>query len=391
MRYLSMFGTDGFRTFRAMLNGKLIYVPEKSPKIDSEILSQHDFSLRVQTILAPFTDNHPKIKDLAAILSPDCGSLVELHSKFAIWRPKNHLSLMSMNIMASLFELFEIKDEQSKFPYLANEYDSAIAFAEAFSIEQKEIYVPEYLSTVLPLPATNKQTKINIVTQDKKEFTKLAQTYLDEKSHRVDGVNLFKIVGHMATIIEALYQGEKKHFVFSNDPVSIALPADNLEYLLAGFYLSQSDLPIRHIYAVSSNHRMVHQFLEKGEFVFNGEMPSPSFMITLYRLLFEASRGSIEKVTRWRQEFSAQGSFKVDSTTLERLKSVFKPVFTAKGLCDQSQKEFESTSNLKSSKLALTMMTLAKESLEPILAFELENPALESSTEDYPTIMRLPK
>ncbi|MGL4561032.1 MAG: hypothetical protein ACRCV0_01915 [Brevinema sp.] len=376
MRYLSMFGNDGFRTFRGMLNGKLLYAPEKLPKIDPEILSEHDYARRIQEVLAPFADNHPKIKDIASLISSDLGSLTEIHAKYAVWRPKNHLSFLGQHLIAGTLAAFDPEAFQQTLYYIADEYDTGIAFAEAFSLEQKEIFIPKYLIGSVPIPKIDNKTTISQIDQDQKEFLRSAQQFLDQTPMRFDGLNILRIIGHIATMVNALYLTEKTHFRFFNDPVSLALPADDMEFLLAALYLVQSDLPIRHIYAVSSDHRMIHNFLEKGEFVFNGTMPTASFMLTLYRFLFEASRGSVEKLLRWKQDFISQGSFKIDSSTLQRIQKIFKPVFTSKSVCTSMTDKFINATNLAPTKLSLSMYAISQDTREQILAFDLQNPAL---------------
>lgn len=390
MRYLSMYGIDGFRTFRGILNGRLLYAPEKIPKIDPEILTEHDYSLRLREVISPYIDNHPKFKDVSAIIPQDIGTITEINPHYAIWRPKNHLSLLGEHLLAALLQEFMPEELEKPLQYFADYYDSGFGFADAFSLEKKHIFIPDYFSESMPIPQLDQNTKITRIIQQEKDWMRSAQQYSDDLSVRCDHLNIVRILGHMATIVEALYQSEKIHFRFYNDPVSLALPADDIEFLLAGFYLTRSNLPIKKIYAVSSHHRMMHNFLEKGEFIVQGTMPRVSYINSLFRMLFEASRGSVEKIVRWKNELN-QGSFKIDSSTLSHLQKVFIPVFTTKNLCDDKvQEEFSfDQKDFVTTKLNLAMYSISKNSSGLILAFDRQNPSLISSSQEIPTSDRI--
>ncbi len=106
MRFLSLYGSDGFRTFTGMLNGKLDYAPDRIPQFNPEILTENDYSLRLEEVIAPFTDKHPALKNILPDISAKIGALSSVSDKLSIWTPKYHLSYLSLLILAGLYEEF---------------------------------------------------------------------------------------------------------------------------------------------------------------------------------------------------------------------------------------------------------------------------------------------
>lgn len=379
MHYLSMFGVDGFRTFLGMLTGNLLYTPERITQIDPEIISERDFSLRLQELLKPYLDDHPQLKNITPIISSDIGELWEINDNFALWQPKTHFAELGERIIASLIEVF-LPEELNKTLYYINDfYDSGIAFSEAFSLENKKIIMPSYLNNV-PLPPQNSTTKLYQIDQNKNSWNKTRNILTQKLPIQFDGRNFFRILGHMGTIIHALHQTEKKRIRFFNDPVSLVLPADNAEYILAGYYLTKSQLPITNIYAVSYYDRMIYNLLDKGEFTRNISNLQNDLLISLYRLLFEASRASINKLSSWKNELQIKGTFKVDSKTLDNLQTIFKPIFATQHLCEGVDNKFVQ------SRITKCAYNIAKNSKEIILAFDLQNPYLVQNSQKIPDI-----
>ncbi len=355
MRYLSMYGSDGFRTFTGVLNGLQSYAPDKIPTIDPEIIIERAFDVRLEAIVAPFTDNHPSLKTILPVISSKIGTLQKISDKYSLWSPQYHLSYLSHLLLASLLEEFNSQDELS---FIALNEDNGEAFCKAFSLEKKVLYFPENTETKI-----QSQTSYKFYNPEESNFyNKLSKSF----KLRLDHSNIFRIVGHMGTILEALYQTEVTHQRFYNDPVSLVLPADSVEYLLAGYYLSKSKFPIKNIYAISQNHRMVHQFLQKGEFKISNKSEYDLLEISLDRMLFELARGSVEKLVSWKKELATNGSFRIDSTALESLK-IFKSYFANPNTCKEIQEEFDQPV----SKIALYGKLLSKELSEHVLAFDL--------------------
>ncbi len=355
MRYLSMYGSDGFRTFTGVLNGLRSYAPDKIPAIDPEIITERAFDIRLGAVVEPFADNHPSLKTILPVISSKIGSLQKISDNYSLWSPKYHLSYLSHLLLASLLEEFSPQDELS---FIALHEDKGEAFGKAFSLEKKVIYFPENTDTdILP------QTNYKFYSPDDSNFyNKISKTF----KVRLDHSNIFRIVGHMGTILEALYQTEVTHQRFYNDPVSLVLPADSMEYLLAGYYLSKSKFPIKNIYAISQNHRMVHQFIQKGEFKVSNKSAYDLLEISLDRMLFELARGSAEKLVSWKKELANNGSFRVDSTAMDSLK-IFKSHFANPSICKEIQLEFDTPM----SKIALYGKYLSRELSEHVLAFDL--------------------
>lgn len=373
MRYLSLYGSEGFRTFRGILNGKNTYVPEKIAKIDPEILSERDYVLRMQEVIAPYTDVHPKLKEILPVVSSHIGKLHSISDNCSLWRPKNHLSLLGEHLLASCIEGFMPEELENTFYFEGTKDDLGYAFIEAFNLENKQIFIPQNIITDACIPQQDSKTKI--YQYDNKN--ELLRTQIKNKQKIVCGPqNLVRILGHMVTIVQALHETEICLQRFYNDAVSLVLPADNGEFLLAAFYLAQSELPIKNIYAVSSQHRMLHTFLDKGEFKISDHQDYQQLEISLDRLLFEASRASVVKVVAWKKELTQNGSFRVDSTTLSNIQKKIKTVFASKGNTDSVLKEFQSKIELQETKMSLAGYKISTEIKEHTLVFDLYDPSV---------------
>lgn len=363
MRYLSLYGSEGFRTFSGILKGKLPYTPEKIPVLDPEILIERDFSLRLQALISPYTDNHPKLKTILPIIPAQIGTLHKISLGYSLWRPQPHLSLLGEYLLAGFFEAFFPEEIAEGLSFTVQQNDRGEAFQKAFSLESKNIYIPQDC----PIPQQKENSSFYSITKNQKKSLEQDQKFF------CDARNIVRILGHMATIIHALHLTEETRQRFYKDPVSLVLPADNMEYVLAAYYLSKSPFPIKHVYCVSSQHRMVHQFLEKGVFKITDHSAYEELEISLDRMLFEAARGSIDKTVHWRKERMQQGTCRVDSSTFSSLEKIFKPIFASKQY-ESVQEDFSTQSSLTSTKLSLVAYQLSQELSEHILAFDLEDP-----------------
>ncbi len=371
MRYLSIYGAEGFRTFMGVLNGKLAYTPDRVPLIDPEIVMERDYALRLHEVVAAYTDQHPKLKDVLPIISNNIGTLHSISTNCSVWRPKNHLSLLAELLLAGLFENFLPEEMNKNLYFLANGDDTGIAFQQAFSLEKKNILIPLDNTNGTPLETEN----TNIFSIDTTDKT-LKEQLLKQQSLYCDQKNIFRIVGHIATMIEALHATEEKRQRFYNDIVSLVIPADNMEYVLAAYYLSKSKFPIKNIYAISTEHRMVHNFLDKGEFKINDLVAYEKLEISLDRMLFEAARGSSEKVVFWKKELAQHGSFKVDFKTLQSIQSKFKSQFATKSYYESVLEEFKQKTDIEATKFALIGYKLSQDLSEHVLIFDAVNPSL---------------
>jgi len=383
MRYLSIYGAEGFRTFMGVLNGKLAYTPDKIPAIDPEIVMERDYALRLQEVVGPYADQHPKLKDVLPVISNNIGTLHSISDKCSVWRPRNHLSLLSELLLAGLFETFLPEEMSKNLYFLASGEDTGIAFQQAFSLENKNILIPLDNTYGTPLETSN----TNVFSIDMADGV-LKENLFKQQTLYCDHKNIFRIVGHMATMIEALYATEEKRQRFYNDIVSLVIPADNMEFVLAAYYLLKSKFPIKNIYAISTEHRMVHNFIDKGEFKINDIATYEKLEISLDRMLFEAARGSAEKVVFWKKELVQNGSFKVDFKTLQSIQSKFKSQFATKAHCDSIREEFKQQTDIQETKFSLMGYKLSQGLSEHVLVFDAVDPSLPTQN---PTLKPLTK
>lgn len=375
MRYIALDGTGHFRTFKGILNGKTPFVPEKIPLIDPDILSEKDFALRFQELLNPYFDNDPQLKNILPKISPDLGSLHTVDNQFAFWQPKYHFSDLSFSLLANIFEEYAPQFLNAPLNFIGSTTNTGFSLCRAFPVEKKNIFLPE---NAFSIPESNELTNIFQVNTDPKTWNTAKNTFLKQVPIRLDSANFIIILGYMGLIIHALHETEKKRLRFYNDPVDIAVPADNLEYLLAAYYLSISPLPIRKIIALSSEHRIVHTLLRRG--VFNLDTIQDSgFFVSLYRMLFEISRGSMEKITLWSKELAQTKTFKIDAKSFDKIQQTFLSSFISKRKLTDIPEIF-SNLGLNSTIFSHAAYAFSRETGIFTLSFEPYNNQIKSSS-----------
>ncbi|MGL5253927.1 MAG: hypothetical protein ACRC9L_02765 [Brevinema sp.] len=325
MQYL---GFDGLpRGFRALFSGKSFYLPEKISSLEDDILIQASFSERMLRTLSPYFDRDLRLERAIMSVSAPQGKLNEISSKCAVWQPNIHSLDLPLRLIGSILEEFSPDSLQKPLFYCASTTAEAAAFCDAFPIEQKTICLPPNI------PAPKRDARfITTENTDSKMFFFLCEQNWASISLRLDAFHLFRTFGYMIQIIDSIFRAADQKFWFYGDDIILALPADNMELITAGFYLIQAGLPIRKIQAISSKHRLSHGFLSTGGYNSSVIPASSAFKASLRRFLYEISKGSLVKTSGWMDNLKQKGSFLVDSGSQGILKQKIEAHFAGKNL-----------------------------------------------------------
>ena len=123
--------------------------------------------------------------------------------------------------------------------------------------------------------------------------------------------------------------GQKR--ITLGDPIDFVVPSGNFGDILAGYFAKLMGLPVRNLICASNENRVLTDFLESGTYdrrrpFYRTSSPSMDILISsnLERLLFLASGCDAQKVSSWMAGLSSEGIFKIDATTLGRIKETFK-------------------------------------------------------------------
>lgn len=374
MKFLSLYGSLNSKiSVSDLLMNLSNYVPEDPCRIDPDIVREHQFALRLELVCSQYIPNQDLLKSVLPIISHNIGDFNVQNENLALWTPLNHLSFLGQLLIAGFLEKFSPENLQHPLYFVVDHEDSGIAFAKAFSIENKNIFFPNELINKLIFPEFDEKQRI--IRFDQADKDNLQDILLKNRKIALDRSNFFCILGHMVTIVEALFCSESSRWRFYQDPVDLVLPANNLEFVLAAFYLKQAHFPIKTIHAVSFNHRMVHKFFQKGIFEITNLDMFSTLKISLDRILFEASRGSLDKIIHWNNMLKQTRMFKVDTKTLDCLKSAINPIFCNPNHFDNHL----SSDEVRFSRLfPLLCQKIAEETSCKVIGMNLENPNLES-------------
>lgn len=143
-----------------------------------------------------------------------------------------------------------------------------------------------------------------------------------------NSINIARILAQTVYYFRAYAELIKNDFIKNWDEIIFSVPSGNFGDALAWLYAKEMWLPIKTINVATNENSMLHRFFETGIYepqkiqVTNAPSQDISKSSNFERALLWAC-GDTAKVAGWYQELEKTGSFTVDATTLEKLKSVF--------------------------------------------------------------------
>ncbi len=117
----------------------------------------------------------------------------------------------------------------------------------------------------------------------------------------------------------------------AGEPLDVCVPTGNFGNILAAWYAKQMGTPLGKLFCASNENRVLTDFISTGEYSIANRpfvlTPSPSMDIlissNMERQLFELTGRDGETISKWMKNLKETGSFKIDSTTLEKLQADF--------------------------------------------------------------------
>ncbi len=143
-----------------------------------------------------------------------------------------------------------------------------------------------------------------------------------------------QIVYYVSAYCDLLNQGANLSGGFH-----VTVPTGNFGNILAAYYAKQMGVPVQKLICASNRNKVLTDFFKTGEYNRNRDFytttsPSMDILISsnLERMLFELSNSDDQKTIAWQKALREQGSYRVDSTVLQKLNDLFYA-----GYCDDEK------------------------------------------------------
>lgn len=135
-----------------------------------------------------------------------------------------------------------------------------------------------------------------------------------------------QVIYYFSAYAQLLQMGD----ISLGDPVDFIVPTGNFGDILAGYFAKLMGLPVGRLVCASNANKVLTDFLRTGVYDARREFlrtssPSMDILVSsnLERLLFLASGGDTERVSRWMTELKNKGVYTVDPETLANIQAVF--------------------------------------------------------------------
>ena len=154
-----------------------------------------------------------------------------------------------------------------------------------------------------------------------------------------NSINIGRLAPQLVYYFLAYRQLLDRSAVREGDPVDFVVPTGNFGDILAGYFAKQLGLPVGRLVCASNANRVLTDFFATG--TYDRRRPfhlttSPSMDIlvssNLERLLFLASDGDTELVSRCMKELAENGHYTFPAPLMEKLRSEF-----SAGCCSEAQ------------------------------------------------------
>ena len=144
-----------------------------------------------------------------------------------------------------------------------------------------------------------------------------------------------QVVYYFIAYAELLRRGK----IQMGEAVDYVVPTGNFGDILAGYFAKLMGLPVGRLVCASNANRVLTDFLTTGVYDKRREFlktssPSMDILVSsnLERLLFLATEGDTELVTKLMEDLTEKGVYTLEGKALERIQSVF-----SAGCCDEEQ------------------------------------------------------
>ena len=171
------------------------------------------------------------------------------------------------------------------------------------------------------------QTGVKRVFADKQLAAELAKK--DVRLSSANSINWGRLVPQIVYYFAAYGRLVRNHKIEMGQPVDFCVPTGNFGDILAGYYAKQMGLPVGKLVCASNRNNVLTEFFETGTYnarreFFKTTSPSMDILVSsnLERLLYHIT-GSDAQVAAWMADLAENGSYTVNSTTLETIRADF--------------------------------------------------------------------
>ncbi|SHE43494.1 threonine synthase [Desulfofundulus australicus DSM 11792] len=156
---------------------------------------------------------------------------------------------------------------------------------------------------------------------------------IDRQGYRFSSANSInwgrlvpQVVYYFSAYADLLARGE----IRPGETVNFVVPTGNFGNILAAYYARRMGLPVGCLVCASNRNNVLTDFIRTGTYDRTREFyrtisPSMDILISsnLERLLYDVTGGDAVRVRGWMEELQANGHYRVDGETLEKIQSVF--------------------------------------------------------------------
>ncbi len=136
-----------------------------------------------------------------------------------------------------------------------------------------------------------------------------------------------QIVYYFSAYCDLMKTGEMD---YEGEKVNIVVPTGNFGNILAAYYAMKMGLPVKKLICASNSNNVLTEFIRTGVYNRNRQFyttisPSMDILVSsnLERLLYDLTGCDSEKVAGWMSELAANGQYRVDAETLQKIQAIF--------------------------------------------------------------------
>ncbi|MEG1365646.1 MAG: threonine synthase [Oscillospiraceae bacterium] len=150
-----------------------------------------------------------------------------------------------------------------------------------------------------------------------------------EKLSSANSINWGRLVPQLVYYFYSYFTLVNNKEISLGDKVDFCVPTGNFGDILAGYYAKQMGLPINKLICASNKNNVLSEFINTGVYNAKREFykttsPSMDILVSsnLERLLYHLCEDA-NKVSAWMKDLEKNGTYTIDSETLDKLQQVF--------------------------------------------------------------------
>lgn len=338
-----------------------LFVPEKIPKIDYEMLLTDSYQLMAYKIfklfLSDFSDERLKgivesaydgrftSKGIVDVVTVGDYSVLELFHGPTLAFKDMALSILP-HLMVESKEILGINQETVVLTATSGDTGKAAleGFADVDGVSIIVFYPNDGVSQIQKLQmVTQKGKNTHVVAINgnfddaqravKEVFTDSAfrdLLQLDGKSFSsANSINIGRLIPQIVYYFYAYIEMLKSKKINYGEKIKIVVPTGNFGNILAAYYAKEMGLPVEKLICASNENNILSDFINTGVYDTNREFlktisPSMDILISsnLERFIFEIIDRDAEKMGQLMKQLATEGKFVLEDQYLNRIKSL---------------------------------------------------------------------